>query len=221
MDTYLNFKMTLCTIVGMGPGIGYSLAKKFGSQGFEIGMIARNENHLQQLELSLWEQGISSSYAVADAGNCTQLQAALHKVGSNLDVLIYNAAVVEKSTIDTLSAEKLVEDFRVNVTGALVAVQHVLPHMLHAGGTILFTGGSFAHMPNPNYTSLSVGKAGLHNLAACLSKEYEPQGIHIAIVSVWGKVAAGTRYDPDLIAQEFWKLYAQPKRKWEREVQVR
>lgn len=32
--------MTLCTIVGMGPGIGYAIAQKFGQEGFEIGMKA-------------------------------------------------------------------------------------------------------------------------------------------------------------------------------------
>lgn len=213
--------MTLCTIVGMGPGIGYSLAKKFGIQGFEIGTIARDEDRLQQYELSLLKFGIASSYAVADARNSQELKTALRKVGTNPRVLIYNVAVVERSSVGTLSAEKLVEDFKVNVAGALVAVQHVLPSMLKSGGTILFTGGSFAHMPNPHYTSLSIGKAGLHALAACLAREYEPQGIHVAIVSVWGKVAAGTRYDPNLIAQEFWKLYTQPRGQWEKEVQVR
>ena len=47
-----DIKMTLCTIVGMGPGIGYALARRFGREGLEIGMIARNEEHLQHYELS-------------------------------------------------------------------------------------------------------------------------------------------------------------------------
>ena len=205
----------------MGPGTGYAIAQRFGREGFTIGMIARNEDHLQQHELALHEQGISSSSTVADAGNVHQLKQALDKIGTNTQVLIYNAAVVEKSTAEHIDAEKLNHDFQVNVGGALVAVQHFLPAMLKQGGTILFTGGSFAHHPNPNYISLSIGKAGLWNLAMCLAREYEPQGIHVGIVSVYGKVARGTRYDPDLIAEEYWKLQVQPRGKWEREVDVR
>ncbi|HLC70808.1 MAG TPA: SDR family NAD(P)-dependent oxidoreductase [Candidatus Nanoarchaeia archaeon] len=215
-----DIKMTLCTIVGMGPGIGYALARRFGREGLEIGMIARNEEHLQHYELSLWEARISSSYAAADAGDTANLQLALQKLG-NPQVLIYNAAVVGKSTAEKIDAEKLRSDLQVNVGGALVAVQQVLPSMLDKGGSLLFTGGSFAHVPNPNYFSLSIGKAALWNMAMCLAREYEPRGIHVGIVSVYGKVARGTRYDPDLIAQEFWKLHMQPRDKWEREVHIK
>ncbi len=213
--------MTLCTIVGMGPGIGYALARKFGREGFEIGMISRNEDRLQQHELSLWEMGISSSYAVADAGNSEQLKIALDKVAKNSQVLIYNAAVVEKSTAQAIDIEKLRYDFEVNVGGALVCAQYVLPSMLDKGGSILLTGGSFAHAPNPHYFSLSIGKGALWNLAMCLAKEYEPRGIHVGMISVYGKVARGTRYDPDLIAEEFWKLHLQPREKWEKEVNIK
>ena len=212
--------MTLCTIVGMGLGIGYAVARKFGKEGFEIGMIARNEDRLQQYELSLYEAGISASYAVADASDTVQLQSALQKLG-NPQVLIYNAAVVEKSSAETINPEKLTNDFNVNVGGALVCAQYVLPSMRGSGGSILLTGGSFAHAPNPHYFSLSIGKGALWNLAMCLAKEYEPRGIHVGMVSVYGKVARGTRYDPDLIAQEFWKLHLQSRGKWEKEVQVR
>ena len=38
------------TIVGMGPGISFSVAKAFAKEGFTIAMIARKENALLKLK---------------------------------------------------------------------------------------------------------------------------------------------------------------------------
>ena len=42
--------------------------------------------------------------------------------------------------------------------------------------------------------------------------------MHVATVTVAGAVAPGTAFDPDDIAEEYWRLHAQPAGSWEREV---
>ena len=42
--------------------------------------------------------------------------------------------------------------------------------------------------------------------------------MHVATVTVAGAVAPGTAFDPDEIAEEYWKLHAQRAGAWEREV---
>jgi NAD(P)-dependent dehydrogenase (short-subunit alcohol dehydrogenase family) len=76
------------------------------------------------------------------------------------------------------------------------------------GGTILITGG----MPEaiPEVTSLSLGKAGVRALTELLARAYEPAGVHVATVTVAGAVAPGTAFDPDDIAEEYWRLHARP-----------
>ena len=70
----------------------------------------------------------------------------------------------------------------------------------------------------PEVTSLSLGKAGVRALAALLARAYEPAGVHVATVTVAGAVAPGSAFDPDEIAEEYWRLHAQPAGAWEREV---
>jgi hypothetical protein len=72
--------------------------------------------------------------------------------------------------------------------------------------------------PLPDVTSLSLGKAGVRALADLLARAYEPLGIHVATVTVAGTVAPGSAFDPDEIAEEYWRLHAQPAGSWEREV---
>ncbi len=216
--------MSLCTIVGMGPGIGLSVATRFAKEGFDIAMVARNLSSLLNYSIKLGDSYDVNAYGfVADAGNFVELEKTFKRIQQKgaIDVLIYNAAVLEK-THSSLSPEKLMNHYQVNVGGAVISSQQVIPAMEKKGrGTILFTGGGFAHEPNPNYVSLSMGKAALLNYGHNLAEVYEPKGIHVALVSIFGKVARGSRYDPDLIAEKYWQLHNQPREKWEREVQVR
>ena len=58
----------------------------------------------------------------------------------------------------------------------------------------------------------------MRNLVFTIAQEGLPLGIHAATVTITGMVKAGTRFDPDLIADEFWRLYQLPKENWETEI---
>lgn len=204
----------LCTIVGMGRGISYSAARRFAAEGFRIGMIARDEDLLAQLEREI----PGSQGAAADAGDEARLRAALRRLGA-AEVLVYNASASHAAAPSALNVEEAVADFRVNAIGAVVAVQECAPAMRAAGrGTILLTGGGLALGPMAQVASLSMGKAALRNLAGSLAEELEPAGIHVATVTVCGFVQPGTHFDPGRIAEVYWTLYQQPRGHFEHEV---
>ena len=58
--------MSTLVVVGTGPGLGRSLAEKFGKNGFEVALIATNQTNLDALQASLSEQGITSAGFAAD-----------------------------------------------------------------------------------------------------------------------------------------------------------
>jgi hypothetical protein len=84
------------------------------------------------------------------------------------------------------------------------------------GGTIVMTGGM--PRPDPEVTSLSLGKAGVRALVELLDRAYRPRGLHVATVTVAGAVAPDGLYDPDDIAEHYWRLHQQPAAQWEREI---
>jgi NADP-dependent 3-hydroxy acid dehydrogenase YdfG len=78
--------------------------------------------------------------------------------------------------------ETLIDEFAVNVGGALVAAQTVLPSMIKRnGGHIIFTGGGLALDSYPEWTSLSLGKSALRSLAFSLHKEFSPNNVSVGI----------------------------------------
>lgn len=212
----------ILTIVGMGPGISNSVAEKFAKEGFAIAMIARNEKRLADYKSKFDKSGIESFYSAADAGEESSLKKAFENIHNKFgmtDVLLYNVFSFREGKPMDLKYEDVIYDFKVNVAGALVSAQIVLPSMLEKKeGTILFTGGGLAIEPFPLYTSLAIGKAGIRNLSHSLYADLKPKNIHAATVIVTGFVKPDTKYAPGLIAEEFWKLYMQKQGEFQREI---
>lgn len=212
----------ICAIVGAGPGVGLAVARRFGREGFRLALLARRAEALTQYAADLEEAGLKAEGFPTDAADFGSLTTALAEVTARMgapEVLVYNPAVIRQQKPSELEADTLLADLQVNVAGALVCAQQVIPAMKPEGrGTILFTGGGLALNPHPQYASLAVGKAALRNLAYSLGAELESSGIHVATVTIAGFVQPGTFFDPDLIAEKYWALHAQEAGRWEREV---
>ncbi|MGO4749181.1 SDR family NAD(P)-dependent oxidoreductase, partial [Streptomyces sp. 2MCAF27] len=146
----------------------------------------------------------------------TALDTAIEEFGLP-DVVVYNAAIIQSDSLGELSVSAHLDAWAVNVVGAINAAARVLPAMAERGsGTFLITGGM--PEPKPQYLSLSLGKAGVRSLVALLDQQYGASGVHVATVTVDGPVAPGTDFDPDVIAEHYWRLHTQPRHDWEREV---
>ncbi|NOY58307.1 MAG: SDR family NAD(P)-dependent oxidoreductase [Calditrichaeota bacterium] len=213
----------ILTIIGMGQGISLAVAKRFAKEGFSVAMISRTKEKLEHNQTELKKMGYDAHYFVADAGNEASLKSAMSKIKTNLgdtSVLVYNAANVFAAFPSQISFDNLVNDFKVNVAGALIATQEVLPAMAaEKKGTIIYTGGGLSIRPYKDYTSLAIGKAGIRSLAHTFAQELKSEGIHVATVTVREFVRSyHEKYNPTSIAEEFWKLHIQPKGKFKTEI---
>jgi short-subunit dehydrogenase len=212
----------VCLVVGMGRGIGLSVARRFGREGYRLGLVARSETSLQNYAGALELDGCTVKTFPTDVTRTQQLISAVRETEKQLGsigVLIYNAYASQGGRASELSLEALEQTLQVNLYGALLAAQLVIPGMLsRRKGTLLFTGGGLALNPQPDRAALSIGKASLRALVGSLSKELYHEGIHAATVTIAGQVKRNTPFDPDLIAEKFWELHAQPAGRWKTEV---
>lgn len=212
----------ICAVVGVGPGIGLAVAKRFGQEGYRLALIARNVAKLEDFAGELKQAGIESQSFEADAGDFASLKSAFDRIKSEMGdpaVLVYNAAAFQRGQPSELDPDDLMSSFAINVAGAMVAAQQVIPAMrAKKQGTILFTGGGLALNPSPQSAALAIGKAGIRNLAYGLGAELEPEGIQVATVTIAGYVRPGTHFDPDKIAETYWQLHSQPAGERQREI---
>lgn len=199
-------------IIGSGPGIGQAVAEKFGIQGFSVALISRRKEKLEKLKQELIEKGIDAHAFVGDAGDTESMKDVFNQIWEiweHIDVLHYNVAKIKMVNIANETADGLTRDFKVNVASVMTAVGLVLPDMEKKGsGAILLTGGGLGLQPNPEFGSLSIGKAGIRNMAASLHTALKPKDIFVGTVTVCGYVKADAeKHNPKNIAEQFWKLY--------------
>ncbi len=142
----------------MVDGISHGVAEKFSKEGFAIVMIARNDSRLAEYKSKFDSSGTESYYVAADASDEASLIKAFDNIHKNLgktDVLLYNVFSFREVKPMELKYDDVIYDFKVNVAGALVSAQEVIPEMLEKKeGTILFTGGGLALEPHPMYILL-------------------------------------------------------------------
>lgn len=213
--------MTTFLSIGSGPGMGLATAERFAKEGFQVVLSARNAAKTQELAEQLKAKGYKVDVRTVDAGDPSSVASLVtdsEKQFGSIDVLHYNAASMRKATIEEQPRDTFVSDLAVNIGGALVAVQAVVPKMSERrSGTILLTGGGFALEPNAEYLSLSIGKAGIRALAHGLFESFREKGIHVATVTVAALVSPGSK-DAEAVAEHFWQLHNQPRGSWTVEV---
>lgn len=209
-------------IIGAGPGIGRAVALRFARAGLPVGVIARSQATVDATRAALAGTGARAHALTADATDEAGLRTALDGLTDRLgipDVLVYNAALIryDGDEMGELSAADHLESYAVNVVGAITAAAHVLPRMAERGhGTYVITGG--LPQPAPDSFSLSLGKAAVRALTDLLRTQFGPLGVHVATVTVAGAVAPGTAFDPDDIAEHYWRLHTEQPGRWRREV---
>jgi short-subunit dehydrogenase len=208
-------------ILGAGPGLSASIARRFGREGFAITLVARNAKNLAELADQLRGEGISVDTATADAADSKGFRAALDSLAERITpgVVVYNAALIASDSILEIDEEYVLSSYAVNVVGAITAAQVFTPAMRQAkAGTFLTTGGYAYIDPYPAYASLALGKAGLRAATTLLHKELKDHGVHATSITVHGAIAADTALAPDLIAQAYWTLHHQPTDEWTDEI---
>lgn len=213
----------LCVVVGAGAKLGLSIAQRFGKEGYAIALIARRPEALTKCVNTIMQAGMTAKGFSADVANAQSLLQAFEQIRSqmgNPSILVYNAAVMQEADPLNLAEETLVHDFKVGVTGALSAIQQVVPHMQAQNqGTILLTGGALAfdEYSPPPYLSLAIAKTSTRKLCFTMANALAPSNIHVATVTVCGTIAPNTYFDPEQIADVYWQLHTQARSDWQRE----
>ncbi|PNE07733.1 SDR family NAD(P)-dependent oxidoreductase [Priestia megaterium] len=199
-------------IVGAGPGLGMSIAKKFGKNGFRVALIARNEEKLNQLVIELEQLGIEAASFQADILNKDQISLAFTTIKEKygfIDVVEYSPTPSIDTVTNALDVteENALYQFQFNILGAISSIREVLPDMLDKqSGALLFTTGGAAVNPVPMMGNVGIAVSGLRNYIFNLNSELKDKGIYAGHISIgiWMQPNSGVQ---DKIADIWYDMY--------------
>ena len=229
--------MKVATILGVGPGLGAAIARRFASEGFAVVLMARREESVAAVREEIADSGGEALPVATDATDPDSVAAAFEQVRAELgdpEVFVYNAGAFQMGGVLEVSPAKFDECFRANCAGAFYAAQQVLPAMVEAGrGTVLLTGATASMRGSARFSALAVGKFGLRALAQSMAREFGPQGIHVSHIIVDGQINTPriqemspdredhTMLSPGAIAETYWQLHSQDRTAWTLELDLR
>jgi NADP-dependent 3-hydroxy acid dehydrogenase YdfG len=202
-------------IVGAGPNLGLAVARRFGREGFSVGLVSRDRSKLDDLAAQLAADGITAAGAAADIRDSDALAAAIRSLAGELgevEALEYSPLPAREFMKPIL--ETTVDDVRgpleFSVLGAVAATQAVVGPMLEARrGTILFTTGGAAIKPYPLRAGVGISFAAQVAYARMLHEELADKGIHVAHTAIAGRIAPGADHEPTDIADVLWSHHAE------------
>lgn len=207
-----------CVVVGAGEGLGLGIARKFGSNGYKIALIARRKEKLEELVASLANEGIEARAFVGDVSSDASLGRALTEIKLEygpIDVLEYSPEPhtppkdLREWMPTTMTMAEVEKRMRLSCFGAITCVNLVLPDMLaRKSGTIITTmAGSGLH-PVKTLCAVAMSMSALHNYTASLNQELEGSGVFAAVICLSLLVEKGDKYgDPDVLAAQYWDLH--------------
>jgi len=207
-------------IVGAGPGVSGSLARRYADDGHDLGLVGIDEEQLATLATDLESRGAAVAHAVADITDDGAARAAVTGLGERfgrIDVLHFNPSAFREEDPLTLSVDHLLADVRLGVGALLTALQAARPFMSD-GGRITATGSMAADQPWHRAPSLGVQKAGLRNLVHSIDATLEPDGIRAVSVTVRGTLSAEGPFTPDRVAEALHAAARQGPGEWRTEI---
>lgn len=223
----------VCVVVGVGPGNGSALGRRFANEGYAVALLARSTETSEPLAASLpdaraYRCDVTDAVSVAQA-----FQAVARELGP-VHTLVYNAGSGTWGTVDDIDPAALEGAFRVNALGLLLAAKQVIPAMkARADGNIVVIGATASRRGAARTAAFAPAKAAQKSLAESMARHLWPQGIHVSLIVVDGVVdLPRTRammkdkpddffIAPDDLAETAFHLTVQPRSAWSFEVEAR
>ncbi|MFF4055541.1 SDR family NAD(P)-dependent oxidoreductase [Streptomyces sp. NPDC001668] len=200
-------------VVGAGPGLGAAAARRFGSEGHPVGLIARNAERLDRMSADLASHGLPTATETADVTDEQALTAALGALRERLgpiEVALFSPRpnlTWIKPVLDT-EPKDLASALSLNVVAAASAVRALVPDMRRQRrGTLLFTTGGAAVEPHRDRAVSAIAYAAESAYVRMLHEALTDDGVHAAQVTVVGPIGPGARHEPDEVARHLWQLH--------------
>jgi len=227
-------KPRVCAVVGIGPGNGEAIARRFAADGYAVALMARRAELTAKLAAELKR---AKAYA-CDAGDEASVEAAFSGMRADLggaDVLVFNAGSGVWGNVEEVKAEDLERSWRVNTLGLFLSARRVIPAMKQKGqGAIIVIGATASRRGAAGTAAFAQSKMAQRALAESMARHLWPAGIHVALIVVDGVVGgpvtrsrfADGRPDdffisPDGVAAIVADLVKQDRAAWSFEVEAR
>jgi NAD(P)-dependent dehydrogenase (short-subunit alcohol dehydrogenase family) len=171
-------------VTGVSSGLGKAFAIALLQAGFNVVGTVRKQEAVEEFEQLQPGSAFARVLDVTDTPE--RLSSVVEEVERNVGMvyaLINNAGYGHEGTLEESSMDELLQQFEVNVFGAVAMMKAVLPHMRsRREGRILNVTSMGGLMTMPGLSYYHGSKFALEGISSSLAKEVRPLGIYVTAV---------------------------------------
>ena len=196
--------MKLALITGATKGIGRETAIKFANSGWDLILIARNIEMLNELKNELLNTSSNVTIIECDLSVPENIQKSLSQVIESCgcpSVVINNAGFAYNGDLIGMPLEKWQKIMQVNLTSVFQICSYIVPLMRKEGGLIINVSSHAANNAFPQWSAYCISKAALASFTKCLREEERANSIRACTITL-GSVNTPL-WDSEDVASDF------------------
>jgi short-subunit dehydrogenase len=181
----------LAMVTGASSGIGEAFAERLAADGWDLVLVARRRERLEQVAERLSSaHGVSAVVLDVDLADGVQLEALCAESAElPLGMLVNNAALAHYKPFATLPADEAQELVQLNVLAPVMLTRAVLPGMLERGegavisvASLLAFSGTWDRPALPKRAVYAASKSFLLSFTQILAGELAGSGVRAQVV---------------------------------------
>ena len=173
-------------VTGGGRGIGAAAARMLADRGVRLVLAARSTSEIEAIASELRDRGGRAWAVTCDVSDAASVEALCGEAADRLgavDILVNNAGVASSAPVMKLKLEEWERLWRINATGALLAMQGVLAGMVERGWGRIVNVASIAALRGGRYMGgYAASKHALLGLTRSAAAEVAGAGVTVNAV---------------------------------------
>lgn len=183
-------------VSGASRGIGAAIARLFAGEGARVVLgdvlAEQGERVVQEIRAGKGEALFVKLDVTSESDWQRAMKAAVERFGK-LNVLVNNAAILIRATVEQTTREDWDRLMAVNATGVFLGTRYAIPEMRKAGGgSIVNLSSSAALSGNPMVAAYSATKGAVLAFTRATAIEYAPDNIRANTIHPGGVETAMT-----------------------------
>lgn len=182
----MRFKNKVVVITGGAGGVGQALVRLFAAEGARLMISDINADGCQAMIDQARELGAEADCL---AGNlrekeyCEAVIARTVERFGGVDILLNNAGIIPRGTIEETTDEMWFTAMDVNLNAVFFLCRAAIPHMKRRGGAaIVNTSSVWGTYPGPGHVAYCTSKGAVAALSKNLGRDCAPLGIRVNAV---------------------------------------
>src|SRR5258708_7324280 len=191
-------------VFGAGPGMGRSVARRFGREGFQVALVARNQTRLDDYTGELTAAGIETAGFAGNIADRDALPGMIEAITARfgpIDVLEYAPSGLDLLNVATAVRDADAASFEFPLDLLLrtpvTLIRQVLPGMLERGdGAVLFGLPVTASAPGAQFGHPATAGAAARHYLHTLHTDLPDTAVYAGLFQISGPGADSDNGDP-------------------------